>query len=188
MKGLHLHLALICCILSSKLYAQHSEPEENSATHKKSSYFHVSFVLAHTYLPESTSEGSEILALPSLGLDLEYWFNSKFGIGLHNDVELLAFGIEEGDNTFIERERPLLITADFLWSPFEHASLFAGPGIEIEKEQNYAVFKLGFEYTVHASESLGFSPLIFYDYRINAYNSLSIGIGIAYKFGGSDTH
>ncbi|MEO1808788.1 MAG: hypothetical protein AAFU33_28550, partial [Bacteroidota bacterium] len=61
--------------------------------------------------------------------------------------------------------------------------LFVGPGIELEKEENFAVLRMGIEYMAYVNDYISFSPTLFYDFRIDAYNTLSIGIGMGYKFG-----
>jgi hypothetical protein len=127
--------------------------------------------------------GVETLALPSFGLDLEYWFDTKFGVGLHNDLELLTFEIKEGEDAVITRNYPLLLTMDFLWRPMEDWGVFLGPGAEFETEEDFVVFRIGTEYDLSVSDRISVNPIAFYDFRFGAYNSFSIGIGLSYKFG-----
>lgn len=145
--------------------------------------FHIAFVISHTYLPESTVNGVETLALPSFGLDIEYWFSDRYGIGLHNDLELLTFEIKEGEDAVITRNYPLLLTIDFLWRPMTHWGVFLGPGAEFETEEDFVVFRIGTEYDLSVSDRISVNPIAFYDFRFGAYNSFSIGIGLSYKFG-----
>ncbi len=95
-------------------------------------------------------------------------------------MELFTFEILDAENIYIERRYPVLVTADFLWKPVRNLSLFTGPGIELERERNFAVYRLGIEYDGEVTCSISFSPIIFYDIRFNAYNSFSMGIGISY--------
>ena len=44
----------------------------------------ISPVLSHTYIPKATNDGDKTVIVPSIGLDIEYWFNKKWGIGFHN--------------------------------------------------------------------------------------------------------
>ncbi len=170
-------------IMAPSLWAQHHEDNHPTPTHGES-YFRVSAALGHTYLPEHTVDGKKSLALPTFGLDVEYWFNTDFGIGLHNDLELLNFEVEDEEGVQIEREFPVLLTLDALWKPVGGLVLFAGPGIEFEPSENYFVLRIGAEYEIHFAQHWDVAPMAFYDARNGAYNTLSIGLGIGYSFSG----
>lgn len=168
------------------LYSQHEEAANHNS---KESYFRISMGLAHTYLPEETSDGAKNLILPSFALDIEYWISHRWGIGLHNDLELLNFEIKEDhDQIFIEREFPILITIDALWKPYKDLVLFFGPGIELEENKNFFVFRTGAEYEIPFHSNWDLSPLIFYDMRDSAYNTLTIGLGVGYRFNSKKNH
>ncbi|MCX2740883.1 hypothetical protein [Pontibacter anaerobius] len=136
----------------------------------------------HTYIATHTSEGKETLIVPSLGLDVEYWFNDKWGIGSHNDLELINFEVERGDSRILERETPLLLTLDALWKPWKGLVLLAGPGIEFEKEENLFVVRGGVEYEIELGRHWDVAPTVFYDNRKNAYDTFSVGIGLGKRF------
>lgn len=174
-------IIFVCFFLTTALlFSQHSE---HSKTDHNDSYFRISFGLAHTYLPEETSDGTKNLILPSIALDIEYWINHRWGIGLHNDLELLNFEVKEDhDQIFIEREFPVLITLDGLWRPYKDLVLFFGPGIELEENKNFFVFRVGGEYEIPFASNWDLSPMVFYDMRDGAYNTLTIGLGVGYRF------
>lgn len=179
MKQLVLLIFSIFCI--SQFYAQeHKNYELNE--HKKTSYFRISASLAHTFVPEETANGTKNVVLPSFALDVEFWINDYWGIGLHNDLELMTFEVKEDEHIFVEREYPVLITLDLLWKPFNELVVFVGPGIELEPTENFFVFRSGFEYEIPISSNWDLSPLVFYDIRDGAYNTLSIGLGVGYRF------
>jgi hypothetical protein len=161
------------------LYSQHQEPIHH---HQNKSHFRVSIGLAHTYLPEETADGTKNLILPSFALDIEYWINHHWGIGLHNDLELLNFEVKDEDQVFIEREFPVLLTLDALWKPNNNLVLFVGPGVELESQKNYFVFRAGCEYEIPFFSNWDLSPLVFYDMRDGAYNTLTIGLGVGFRF------
>ncbi|KAA6438165.1 hypothetical protein ACD591_18580 [Rufibacter glacialis] len=142
----------------------------------------MSAVLYHTYIGTETSDGKELLIVPSVGLDLEYWFNEKWGIGSHNDLELISFEVEDREGTFIEKETPVLLTLDVLWKPWKGLVLLAGPGVEFEKEENLFVIRGGLEYELELGSHWDVAPTIFYDARKDAYNTFSVGIGIGKRF------
>ena len=160
------------------LFGQHQGEEFSDDFHP----IKLSVVLGHTYLPTATAEGKELLILPSFGLDLEYWFGPKFGIGLHNDLELLAFEVEKEEDLFIEREYPVLLTFDALWNPFKGLVFFGGPGIELEPEENFFVVRFGLEYGFEFGDDWDVFPTFFYDIRQDAYDTFSLGLGLGKRF------
>ena len=169
---IHISLAL----LSSNLFSQDHNQENYMKTHQNG--FHLSVAFLHTYIPESTVSGKEVLTLPTLGFDIDYYFNSRFGLGLHNDLELLTFEIIGEEGIEIEREFPLVLTLDLLYQVDEKFVLFAGPGIEIERAQNFELFRLGVEYLAKYRDKYTFAPMLSYDFRYQAYNTYSLGIAL----------
>lgn len=142
-------------------------------------HFRISPVLSHTYIPEATSEGDKNIIAPSIGLDLEYWINEKWGFGFHNDMELMNFKIEKEGNVLIEREYPIVLTFDGLWKFHKEWVLVLGSGIEIEKNKNLFIVRTGLEYEIEIAKHWDVSPSILYDYRSGNYGSTwSVGIGI----------
>ena len=142
----------------------------------------ISSVLSHTYIPKATNDGDKTVIVPSIGLDIEYWFNKKWGIGFHNDLELESFEIEKDQQFFIEKEFPVVLTFDALWKFFKEWILVFGTGVEIEKAENLFIIRAGLEYEVEFGNHWDVAPTIFYDYRSNNFGTWSIGIGIGKRF------
>ncbi len=140
--------------------------------------FRLGAVVGYVVVPTSTSSGREHLILPSFGLDLEYWFSHRLGIGLHNDLELMVFEVETEKDVFVERDFPMLVTIDMLWKPWRGLVIYGGPGIEFEPSEHYYVGRLGAEYEIPIGKHWDIFPTMFYDYRRGAYNTFSIGLGI----------
>lgn len=137
----------------------------------------------HTYIRTETSGNKNYLIVPSLGLDVEYWFNGKWGLGSHNDLELISFEVEEAGHMSIERETPLMLTLDALWKPYKGFVFLFGPGVEFEKTDNLFVVRGGIEYEIELKKShWDIAPTIFYDRRMDAYDTFSVGIGIGKRF------
>ena len=82
----------------------------------------------------------------------------------------------------MEREFPLVFTLDALWKPTHELVLLAGPGFEIETEESFFVFRLGFEYEIEFGGHWDVSPSAFYDYRADAFGTWSIGLGVGKRF------
>jgi hypothetical protein len=155
----------------------HNESQQPTEVHEFK-HWRIGAMMYHTYIGTRTTEGVEKLIVPSLGLDLEYWFNETWGIGSHNDIELISFEVERGSENFLQRETPLLLTLDALWKPWKGLVLLGGPGIELEPEENLFVFRVGLEYEIEIGSHWDLAPTIFYDKRANAYDTFSMGIGI----------
>ncbi|WP_266206225.1 hypothetical protein [Pontibacter kalidii] len=145
-------------------------------------HWRVGVMMYHTYIGTSTSEGRNTLIVPSLGLDFEYWFSEAWGIGSHNDIELISFEVERENENFVERETPVLLTLDALWKPWKGLVVIAGPGIEFEPEENLFVFRVGLEYEIEFGSHWDIAPTIFYDSRADAYDTISMGLGVGKRF------
>lgn len=141
-----------------------------------------SAVLYHTYIGTTTAEGTKMLVVPSLGLDVEYWFSKKWGIGSHNDIELISFEVHREKDRYLKRETPVLLTLDALWKPWKGLVFLAGPGIELETEKDLFVLRAGLEYEIEIGSHWDLAPTIFYDNRSGAYDTFSVGIGIGKRF------
>ena len=167
-------------VLPSARSQSGSHLDEAKAPEHKVKHFRVALLMANTFVPAKHS--SERLIIPSWGLDIEYWFNHKWGIGLHNDLELQTFLIEKGEDEILEREYPLVVTLDALFHPWKGLAFQAGPGIEIEKNENFFLFRVGVEYVFFLPGDWDMGPFFFYDTRDKVYDTWSLGLGIAKHF------
>ncbi|MEJ2004741.1 MAG: hypothetical protein P8X57_07210 [Cyclobacteriaceae bacterium] len=146
-------------------------------------HFRMSAAFGHTYLPKDTRVGRDVAVLPTINLDLEYWFSHRVGIGFHNDLELLNFQVrDQEDDLIIERDYPVLITFDVIYRLFKGLTIYAGPGVEFEKNEDYFVTRLGLEYEIEIRRGWDVHPVLFHDFRRNAYNTTSIGVGFGKRF------
>lgn len=152
------------------------------AQHESGHHWRVSAVMSHTMIPTETAEGATTLFIPSWGLDLEYWFNEHWAIGLHNDLELETFEVERNNNEFIRRQFPVVVTADALWMPTKRWVLLAGPGLEFDPRNTLKVFRVGVEYEYHLPDHWDIAPAFYYDFRVNAFDTYSIGVGLGKRF------
>ena len=145
-------------------------------------HLRISTSIGHTYLPRDTRVGKDIAILPSFGLDLEYWFNERIGLGLHNDLELLIFHVKEEEDLIIERDYPVLITLDLLVNVYKGLTVYIGHGAELERTQNFSVTRFGIEYEIPIRNGWDVYPVFFHDVRRNAYDTFSFGLGIGKRF------
>lgn len=150
--------------------------------HTECKHFRISPVLSHTYIPMATKEGDKTVIVPSFGLDLEYWMNNKWGFGLHNDLELETFEIMTNNELTIEKQFPVVLTADVLYRFHKNWILVFGSGIEFEKNENLFIIRTGIEYEVEFGNHWDIAPTVFYDHRSHNFGTWSIGIGIGKRF------
>ncbi|MCG1037767.1 hypothetical protein [Polaribacter sargassicola] len=130
----------------------------------------------------ATNEGNKTVIVPSIGLDLEYWVNEEWGFGFHNDLELETFEVEKEHQLYIEKEYPVVFTFDGLWKFHKEWVLVLGSGIELENKETLFVIRTGIEYEIEFGNHWDVSPTVFYDHRINHFNTWSLGIGIGKRF------
>jgi hypothetical protein len=174
------HITTILFILIPGVIFAQEAPTEDYEHHRR---FRVSAAIGHTYLPKNTRVGKEFVNLTSFNLDLEYWMSHKVGVGLHNDLELLHFEVRsQEEDVIIEREYPVLITFDVIYRVYKGLTIYAGPGIEFERNEDYFVSRFGMEYEIEISRGWDVHPLFFYDLRKGAYNTMTLAIGFGKRF------
>jgi len=173
-------LLAVSLLLYVPLLGQHQNPGHSPETTEHFKKFRAAVLIGHTFIP--TRHSSERLIIPSWGLDIEYWFNATWGLGLHNDIELQSFLIERGDDELIEREYPLVITLDLLYKPWRGLVLQLGPGYELEAAENYFLMRVGAEYEFELPGHWDISPTFFYDTREKVYDTWSIALGVGKRF------
>lgn len=175
-------------VLSAQHHGQQAHAETQDSSHvtkiiKRHNFFphfRGAVFISHTFIP-AVAENTRV-AIPSYGLDLEYWFNHDWGIGLHNDLELENFIIEQGNEEFLERDYPLVSSLDLLYRPWRGLVFQVGPGIEIDRNETFFLFRLGVEYEVELGHHWDLYPTLFYDTREDAFTTISIGLGVGKRF------
>lgn len=173
---------LFLFIFSVNSYGQRGEGHQahhNLATHP---HYRVAALIGHTLIP--AEDAGENFFIPSWGLDLEYWFNQQWGLGLHSDLEIETFVIlnNNSEGEALERLSPLVLTLDALYKPWKGLVLQMGPGIEFERSENFALFRLGIEYEFEIHDHWDIAPTIFYDSRLDEYQTWSFALGIGKRF------
>jgi hypothetical protein len=143
-----------------------------------------SIVLGHTHIPKGVPAvpdgGSVIVA--SWGLNYEYWFNRKWAIGLHNDMEIATYIIEDANGNIIERSRPIIVSLVGVYNVWQGLEIIAGLGREFEEHENYWVYRFGLEYEIEIGNNWDLAPALVFDAKENLYDSWTIGIVIGKRF------
>lgn len=120
--------------------------------------------------------------IPILGLNYEYWFNHKIGLGLHNDLELSSYVVEDEEGEHIDRENAISTSLVFLYEPIEGWTVFAGPGYEFEKGNSFALFKIGTDLTKNFQDGWSAGICVVYDFK-KVNSSLIFGLLVSKRFG-----
>ena len=140
----------------------------------------LAILIGHTLIK---SEGSNAYVfVPSWGLDIEYWINNKFAIGLHNDIEVESFIIKTEGHEEVERVNPIVITLDALYKFDNNIVLGIGPGVELEKGDSYYLLRAGFEYEYEINHKYDINASFFWDHRFDGYNTWTIATGVGRRF------
>ena len=166
-------------ILPLSGFSQHDHSTKSIHSHSNSHY-RVAVLIGHTLIK---AEGTDQhIFIPSWGLDLEYWINHKWGIGLHNDIEIESFVVINQDNEEIERVNPLVLTLDGLWHFNNGLILTAGPGLEIANGHTYSLIRFGVEYEKDIGGGFDIAPTFFYDHRFDGFSTWSLALGVGKRF------
>ncbi len=178
---------LIVIIISLGLvtFTASAQEEAHSKKHKHNDGFHrMTMIAGYAFIDNSfTEESDDILIVPAFGLNYDYLFRGLWGFGLHTDILLQQFKVEEKKSSeVLIRENPIAVCGMFLYKPHHRWTFFSGYGIEFEKHENFQLVRIGAEYGIELPKNweLGFS--LEFDYKPEAYNSLLIGIGFSKLF------
>ena len=121
--------------------------------------------------------------IPIFALDYEYWFSHKIGIGWQNDLELASYTVERDHQEYLMREYAIASALVCVYEPIRGWALFAGPGYEFEKHENFPMFKIGTDIAKNFEGGWDIGITIAYD--IKEVNSmLSVGLTAGKRFGG----
>jgi len=182
---------------SAQKHENHDDEIHSSEGHHSVHKKHlISASINHTIIFSGVKDGSaSSLTLPSFGLNYTYFFNDKWAIGLHNDIILEDFLVKESSafETFssnegneevkvIERGTPISAAIMVIYKPVPFLGLMAGAGREFSSHEDFTVIRFGIETPVHLPKNWELFGVLTYDINIDAYQSLTYGIGIGKLF------
>ena len=175
-------ITLALLILNSSAMAQ----ESHAVKEPFFSHHSIALLLGHTQTSQGSENGKQKwLAMPSWALEYNYHLNRRWNIGLHNDIVLESFKVEDHstDKEVIERTRPISSLVVASYKIMNLFSLELGAGAEFAKEGNFFVSRLGFEYAYQLPKEWEVKGNLTYDMKWEAYNSFSLGVGVGRAFG-----
>ena len=186
MKGI-ITFFIFLFVVTPYALAQHAElsQKDQNPEHGEHSHKHrVTLVMAYTFLKSDVDESTNnILVVPTFGLNYDFFFHQKWGVGLHTDILLQQFKVETHDEEeVLVRENPVALCAVGLFKPAPSLTLIAGYGIELEKHENIQLFRLGVEYGFHLPGNWELSFALEFDRKLNTYNSWVFGAAFSKLF------
>lgn len=172
-KLLFLLLVFTICSLSVQAEDEHEHHSVNGAR--------LTGIMAYSLINNGfSSETDDILVVPTVGLNFDYYLSEKWGLGIHSDILLQQFKVEKhDDHEEIIRENPIALCAMGIYKPHHRWALFAGYGIEIEKHENLNLVRFGAEYGIPLPKHWEVALSMEYDYKFNSYGALMFGIGFS---------
>lgn len=142
----------------------------------------LALVLGHTYISEGKIDGKrQWISAPSFALHYNYRINEKWTFGLHNDIIIESFAVQNNssEEEELQREYPLSNILMGIYEFSENWGVALGAGIEWEKNENFALIRIGVEYGLELKKpGLDVFFMLNYDALINGYDSINLGIGI----------
>lgn len=161
--------------------------QENIETEKDEEFHHhsIALFLNHTRINEGFSDGKKnAFSVPSWALNYNYAFNEKWEIGLHNDIIIENFQVEStSGGEIIERKKPITSVIVGIYKITKAFGVEFGGGMEFDKDKNFGLARIGVEYGIEIPKpKLEVLFVMDYDIIFDAYNSFTVGIGIAKLF------
>jgi hypothetical protein len=170
-------LILILPLLAS---GQDSNGEES---HEGFKHHRVSLMISHTHIPKgvpSVENGGAVI-VPSWGLTYNYRIK-KWAIGIHTDMEIATYIIEDANGNQIERSRPIIVSLMGGYNIWQGIELAAGFGREFEENHNFWVYRFGIEYNIEIGHQWDIAPALIFDVKENLYDSWTLGVVVGKKF------
>ncbi len=132
-------------------------------------------MMANSHIPKATEGGKSVHVVPTWGIDVDYFFHSRWSVGFQSDVKLQSFEVEE-NNVELERSYPLAISGVLHYHALRHWSFYAGPGYEIESHENLFLVRLGTEYSFEITENFEIALNLIYENKQEVYDAWTFGI------------
>ncbi len=187
------HILFVIFIFFSINVSCQTEGETIKEVHEKEAHkkHTIGFALTHTSIGSGIKNniGDQWISFPSFTLDYSYYLNRKWLIGLHNDVILEEFIVEDkrpnlGEDEIIgiERSKPITTTLVFGYKIVDHIILIAGGGMEFSKEESFKVVRFGIDAPFEIRNNWEIFGTFTYDIKIDAYDAFFYGLGIAKLF------
>jgi len=151
--------------------------------HEQEKRHRVSLMISHTHIPKgvpSVDNGGAVI-VPSWGLTYNYRIK-KWSIGIHTDMEIATYIIEDANGNQIERSRPIIVSLLGGYNIWKGIELAVGFGREFEENHNFWVYRFGIEYNIEIGHQWDIAPALMFDIKENLYDSWTLGVVVGKKF------
>lgn len=136
-----------------------------------------------TVLSEVRIEGEQrIFWVPTWGILYDFEISERFALGVHADIFLQSFKIEEKDGEIITRDYPIAVALVGNYNVFNRLWLSLGGGVEFERERNLGILTVGLEYIIPIHEQWKLTPSLSYDAKLEGYQNWILGLAVARRF------
>ncbi len=187
MKNFRLLLSVL--FISTTLLAQHSEEKLENSSHNEGTHTvsHGKNMIAIDYgidhIKEGVKHGDAIDEeghwVSSIGVDYFRKVSEKWEVGVKFDVQLGHYIIPHKEN--LERENAFIVLAVGSYKVLPKWAVFAGTGVEFEKNENLGVVRVGTDYSFHLAEGWAVPVGFFWDIK-DGYDVYAFTVGIAKHF------
>jgi hypothetical protein len=179
---------MVTCLFTSTGMAQEHSESETHEPFKKTHSMGLAIGHAHVFKGRDAEGNKKVLALPMWGFDYNFQFSPKWMVGLHTDFIIETFEVEKhleggGEGEVIERTKPIAPALMGFFKPNHHWNFGLGLGGEFAKEEDYFLTRAAIEYGAEISKGWEVFGALQYDFRWNAYDTWTIGIGISRALG-----
>lgn len=183
MKSLQILALGLFLSVSTSLFAQDRHPQASSLALKRHKLgVMIGNALIHGVHNTKTGKEQYVIA-PTIGLDYEYWFNSRWAVGTYNEIAHVDIEvINEDHEESIKRENAMLFSAVTVFEPFHNFGIFAGTGIETDPHHTFWIRYLGCEYAIVRHNNWDVSVAAGYVNK-DLYDAFTFGVVIGRRFG-----
>lgn len=156
------------------IYAQEIQDE----THRRK--IRGAIMMANSHIPKSFEGDKKIAVIPTWGVDVDYFFHTRWSVAMQADIKIQDFDVkvEEKD---LERIMPVALAGVLHYHELRHWSFYAGPGVELEKSENFFLVRLGTEYSFEITENFEIGLNFIYENKIDAYDTWTFGVAFNKK-------
>lgn len=167
-------LLSILLIIGSTVFAQ----EEEFEPHKPK--IRAAILMANSHVATSVNGERKSILIPTWGFDVDYFFHPRWSVALQGDVKVQSFEVED-EGVLLERSFPATIAGVLHFHALRHWSFFAGPGYELEKNENLFLIKLGTEYSFEITEDFEIALNLAFENKEEVYDSWTFGVAFNKK-------
>lgn len=175
--------------ISTTLFAQYSGEKLEGTSHDEDIHVesHGKNLIAIDYGIDHIKEGAKHvesteetgLWVSSIGIDYFREISERWEVGVKLDIQLGHYIIPHKEN--LERENAFIALAVGSYQLLPNWNVFAGAGMEFEKNEHLGVIRVGTEYSFHLKHSWAIPVGFFWDIK-DEYNVYAFTVGIAKHF------